>query len=121
MSPRGWWRVYRARLLRLWGVGIACSLLVTGASPLGTWSSCGPASSISSYMCKANGFLPRSSSWPLMMPPSSPWDDANRCRGRTWPGFSGGWDVSSSQAIAVRVREMWRIDFGRKSGACSPT
>ncbi len=35
MSPWGWWRVHRARLLQLWGVGIACSLLVTGASALG--------------------------------------------------------------------------------------
>jgi CHASE2 domain-containing sensor protein len=35
ISPRGWWRVHRTRLLQLWGVGIACSLLVTGASALG--------------------------------------------------------------------------------------
>jgi CHASE2 domain/Adenylate and Guanylate cyclase catalytic domain len=35
MSPCAWWRVHRARLLQLWGVGIACSLLVTGALALG--------------------------------------------------------------------------------------
>lgn len=35
MTPCGWWRVHRTRLLQLWGVGIACSLLVTGASALG--------------------------------------------------------------------------------------
>lgn len=34
MSPRAWWRVHRARLLQLWGVGIACSLLVRSASAL---------------------------------------------------------------------------------------
>jgi CHASE2 domain-containing sensor protein len=35
MSPRAWWRVQRSRLLQFWGVGIACSLPVTGASALG--------------------------------------------------------------------------------------
>ncbi|MBI4609580.1 MAG: adenylate/guanylate cyclase domain-containing protein [Candidatus Rokubacteria bacterium] len=30
-----WWRQRRARLLQLWGVGIAASLLVTGASAMG--------------------------------------------------------------------------------------
>jgi CHASE2 domain-containing sensor protein len=35
MSPCAWWRVHRAHLLQLWGVGITCSLLVTGASALG--------------------------------------------------------------------------------------
>ena len=35
MSPRAWWRAHRARLHQLWVVGIACSLLVTGASALG--------------------------------------------------------------------------------------
>jgi hypothetical protein len=35
MSPCAWWQVHRARLFQLWGVGIACSLLVTGASALG--------------------------------------------------------------------------------------
>src|SRR5919108_6267471 len=30
-----WWRGHHHRLLRLWGVGIACSLLVTAASAMG--------------------------------------------------------------------------------------
>jgi adenylate cyclase len=30
-----WWRRHRSRLLHLWGVGIACSLLVTAASGMG--------------------------------------------------------------------------------------
>src|SRR5919108_5204293 len=30
-----WWRGHHHRLLQLWGVGIACSLLVTGASAMG--------------------------------------------------------------------------------------
>jgi adenylate cyclase len=32
---RAWWLAHRGRLLQLWGVGIACSLLVTGASAMG--------------------------------------------------------------------------------------
>lgn len=35
MSSRTWWRARRGRLLQLWGVGIASSLLVTGASAMG--------------------------------------------------------------------------------------
>jgi adenylate cyclase len=31
---KAWWQGHRSRLLQLWGVGIACSLLVTGASAL---------------------------------------------------------------------------------------
>src|SRR3989475_6957822 len=30
-----WWRGHHSRLLQLWGVGIACSLLVTAASAMG--------------------------------------------------------------------------------------
>jgi CHASE2 domain-containing sensor protein len=32
---KDWWRGHRSRLLHLWGVGIACSLLVTAASAMG--------------------------------------------------------------------------------------
>jgi adenylate cyclase len=32
---KDWWRRHRSRLLQLWGVGIACSLLVTAASAMG--------------------------------------------------------------------------------------
>ncbi|MBI3456086.1 MAG: adenylate/guanylate cyclase domain-containing protein [Candidatus Rokubacteria bacterium] len=32
---RAWWQARRGRLVRLWGVGLAASLLVTGASALG--------------------------------------------------------------------------------------
>ncbi|MBI2525447.1 MAG: adenylate/guanylate cyclase domain-containing protein [Candidatus Rokubacteria bacterium] len=35
MSLPGWWRERRARVLQLWGVGMAASLLVTAASSLG--------------------------------------------------------------------------------------
>jgi hypothetical protein len=31
---KAWWQAHRSRVLQLWGVGIACSLLVTGASAL---------------------------------------------------------------------------------------
>jgi CHASE2 domain-containing sensor protein len=32
---KDWWRRHRSRLLQLWGVGIACSLLVTAALDMG--------------------------------------------------------------------------------------
>ena len=33
-TMKAWWQAHGSRLLQLWGVGIACSLLVTGASAL---------------------------------------------------------------------------------------
>lgn len=35
MHPCAWWWAHRVRLLQLWGIGVACSLLVTGASAMG--------------------------------------------------------------------------------------